>query len=144
MKTSMRKIVHSKVLCILILASVLALGIYCEDIHMDSSFSNAAVKTSTVSLQAMGTLADIHIYCEKSPLRLIEEFVLSRQSARAAVVIRFSQCLIAALFMDSAYLLSLSCQRSALCSAGYGNQYSCRTLDYIHHNDGKKSHMIFN
>lgn len=140
----MRKIVHSRLLCILIMVSVLVLGTYCEDVHSDSSFSRAADTISTFSLQAANNLADIHIYCEKSPLRLIEEFIFSRQTAHDTAVIRFSQCLIAVLLMVGAYLLSLSFQYSALCIAGYDNQYSRRTLDYIHHHDGKKSHNLFN
>lgn len=140
----MRKIVHSRLLCIFIMVSMLVLGIYCEEIHSDSSFSCAAKTISTSSLQAADNLSDIHIYCETSPLRLIEELIFSRQTARAAAAVRFSQCLIAALFMVGAYLLSLSFQHSALCIAGYDNQYNRRTLDYIHHNDGKKSHNLYN
>lgn len=139
----MKKIVHSRLLCILIMVSMLVLGIYCENIRTDSSFSGSDGKIGTVSLQAADNLADIHIYRGKSPLRLIEEVVLSRQSGRAFAVTRISQCLIAALFMADAYLLFLSIQKSALCIAGYGNQYNRRTLDYIHHNDGKKSHNLF-
>ncbi len=96
----MKKIVHSRLLCILIMVSMLVLGIYCENIRTDSSFSGSDGKIGTVSL-------------------------------------------IAALFMADAYLLFLSIQNSALCIAGYGNQYNRRTLDYIHHNDGKKSHNLF-
>lgn len=126
------------------MVSVLILGIYCEDIHTDSSFSHTAGNVSTVYLCTAGNLADIHIYCGKGSQRLIEEFILSRQTARTAVVIRLSQCLITALLMTGAYLLSLFFQNAALCIAGYDNQYNRRTLDYIHHNDGKKSHIFFN
>lgn len=138
----MKKTVHSRLLCILLMISMLVLGIYCEDVHTDSSFSCADTTTGTVSLQTADKLADINIYCPKSPLRLIEELVLSRQPGHALAVIRLGQCLIAALFLAGLYLLFLSIQNAALCTAGTDNQYSRRTLDYIHQNDGKKSHIL--
>lgn len=138
----MRKIVHSRLLCILLMISMFVLGIYCEEVHMNSSFSCADGKISTASLQAASSFADISIYCGKSSQRLIEEVVLSRQSGHVPVMTRLSQCLIAVLFMAGMYLLSLSFRNSVLCTDGYQNQYNRRTLEYIHHNDGKKSHIL--
>ncbi len=139
----MRKTVHSSVICILLTLSMLVLGIYCADIHGDSSFSRASYETCTASLQAADNLADTHIYYAKNSMRLMEEFVLARQSARGCTVVRLSQCLLAALFMAGVYLLYLSFRNSALCVVGHDNQYGSRTLDYIHHIDGKKSHILF-
>lgn len=137
----MRKTVHSRLLCIFLMLSMLVLGIYCEDIHEDSSFFRASDNTYTASLQAADPIADTHIYHEKSSMRLIEEFVLARQSARSSTVLRISQYMVAFLLMTSVYLLSISIQNSDLCTDGYHNQYNRRTLEYMHHNDGKKSHI---
>ncbi len=141
-KAPMQKIVHSRLICILMMISVLVLGIYCENVYTDSSFSCAGIENSTVFLRSADSLADIHIYCEKSSLRLIQESVLTRQSARVSAM-RLSQCLITVLLLVSMYLLSLSFRNSALCIVGYDNQCNRRTLDYIHHNDGKKSRILF-
>lgn len=137
----MRKIVHSRLLCILLMISMLVLGIYCEDIHNDSSFSRGFDGPYAASLRTADHIADTHAYLEKSSLSLIEEFVLTRQSARTSAAFRISQCILFALLIISAYLLSLSFRNSNLCTDGYPNQYNRRTLEYIHHNDGKKSHI---
>ncbi len=107
----MKKTVHSRLLCILIMVSMLVLGIYCEDIHSDSSFSSVFDDSHTAFLQAADHIADTHI-----------------------------QYMILFLLMTSVYLLSISIQNSDLFTGGYRNQYSRRTLEYIHRNDGKKSH----
>lgn len=91
-------------------------------------------------MQAADHIADTHIYHEESSLRLIETFVLTRQSARTSTILRISQYMILFLLMTSVYLLSISIQNSDLFTGGYHNQYSRRTLEYIHRNDGKKSH----
>lgn len=137
---SMKKTVYSRLLCILIMVSMLVPGIYCEDIHSDSSFSSVFDDSHTSFLQAADHIADTHIYHEESSLRLIETFVLTRQSARTSTILRISQYMILLLLMTSVYLLSISIQNSDLFTGGYRNQYSRRTLEYIHRNDGKKSH----
>ncbi|MDE5699803.1 MAG: hypothetical protein K2I96_20765 [Lachnospiraceae bacterium] len=137
----MRKIVHSRLLCVLLMVSMLVLGIYCEDIHNDSSFSRVFDEPYAASLQAADHIADTHIYLGKGSLSLIEDFVPARQSARTSIALRISQCMIFALLIIGAYLLSLSFRNSNLCMDGYGNLYNRRTLEYIHHNDGKKSHI---
>ena len=130
---SMKKTVHSRLLCILIMVSMLVPGIY-------SSFSSVFDDSHTSFLQAADHIADTHIYHEESSLRLIETFVLTRQSARTSTILRISQYMILFLLMTSVYLLSISIQNSDLFTGGYRNQYSRRTLEYIHRNDGKKSH----
>lgn len=62
--------------------SMLVLGIYCEDIHDDSSFSRVSDQYRAVSLQSADHLADTHAYYEKGAFRLIEEYVLTRQTVR--------------------------------------------------------------
>lgn len=137
----MKKTVHSRLLCILLMVSMLVLGIYCENIHNGSSFSRVFDGPYAASLQAADHIADTHIYLGKGSLSLIEEFVLTRQTARTSTALRISQCMLSALLIISAYLLSLSFRNFNLCTNGYRNQYNRRTLEYIHHNDGKKSHI---
>lgn len=40
----MKTLVHSKLLCILLMVSMFALGIYCEDVHTNSFFHMPAEK----------------------------------------------------------------------------------------------------
>lgn len=137
----MQKIVHSRLLCTLLMLSMLVLGIFCGDIHTDSSFSHVSDSFDTASLQAASHVADVHIFYEKSSMSLIQEFVLSRQSARSFTVLRIGLYMSAALLLVSILLLYLTFKNSCLCADAYKNQYSYRTLDYIHKNDGKKSHI---
>ncbi len=137
----MRKIVHSRLLCAIFILLMLVQGIYCEDIHADSSFSHVSDSFHAASLQAANHVADTHIFYEKSSMSLLSEFVLTRQSVRPFTVLRIGLCLSAALLLVSILLLYLSFKNSCLRTDAYKNQYSYRTLDYIHKNDGKKSHI---
>ncbi len=138
--TGMRKVVHSKFLCIILILSLLVLGISCEEICKDSSFSHVS-DLSGSTLQASSHVADTHIFYDKGSIRFIEEFVLMRQSACPSTVLRISQCIIYALLLLSVFLLYLFFKNSYLCTDTHQNQYNCRTLNYIHNNDGKKSHI---
>lgn len=137
----MSKNVHSRLLCTILILSMLVLGIYCEDIRNDSSFSYVSGKITSASLQSADHIADTHAFLEKSSLNLIEAFILIRQASRTFAGLRISQCVLSVLMMIGAYLLSLSFRNSALCTDRFDNMYNQRTLEYIHHNDGKKSHI---
>ena len=137
----MQKIVHSRLLCTLLILSMLVLGLYGGDLHADSSFSHVSDSFGTASLQAAGHMADTHIFYEKNSMSLIQEFVLSRQSVRPFTALLIGLFMSAALLLVSILLLYLSFINSCLCADAYKNQYSYRTLDYIHKNDGKKSHI---
>jgi len=121
---------------------MLVLGIYCEDIRNDSSFWYVSGEFCSVSLQSADHIADTHIYSEKSSFNLIEELILLRQSIRTFVGFRIYQCMLSALLMIIAYLSSFFFRNSDLCMNGSNNQYARRTLEYIHHNDGKKSPIL--
>lgn len=137
----MRKSVHSRFLCIFLMVSMLVLGIYCEDIHRDSSFSYVSGEFDSASLQSADHIADTQFYCEKGSLCPLGEFVYIRQSVRTLAGFRIHPYVFPALLMSCAYLLSLSFRHVNLRTDGYQNQYNRRTLEYIHHNDGKKSHI---
>lgn len=137
----MKKIAHSKPLCILFMISMLVLGFFCEDIRNDPSFSYASGEFCAVSLQSTDHLADTHVYYEKGSSSLMEEFVLTRQSVRTPAGLRIHLCVLSALLMVSAYLFSLFFRYSNLCCDGFDNQYHRRTVEYIHRNDGKKSQI---
>lgn len=140
----MRKNVHSRLLCTILILSMLVLGIYCEDIRRDSSFSYVSGEITSASLQSTDPIADTHVFFEKNSLNLIEEFLLMRQSGRTFASPRISQWVCSVLLLIGVYLLSLSLsfRNSALCTDRFDNQYDRRTLEYIHQNDGKKSHIF--
>lgn len=135
----MKRMVHNRLICILLTISMLVLGMYCDDIRTDSSFLHACTTSETASLQAADSALDTHVYYEKSSLSLIENFMFVRQSSRGTAGLRISQLLIAALLLIGAYLITLSLRTSFLCTDATSNQYRQRTLEYIHHKDGKKA-----
>lgn len=139
---NMKKIVHSRFLCIALILSILVLGIYCEEIYINSSFLHVSDTFTAASLQAADHVADTHLFYDKNSINFMEEFVLMRQSAHASTVLRVSQCMICALLLLSIFLLYLSFKNFCLCTDAHQNQYNRRTLDYIHQNDGKKSHNV--
>lgn len=135
----MKTPVHSKLLCILLMVSMFALGIYCEDVHTNSFFSYAGGETGTASLRSVRSVSDTDSYCEKNSLGAIEHFVSVQHAARNLSVSRLSQLFVLALFLVGTYQVSFSFRNSFLHTDAYANQYRQRTLEYIHHNDGKKS-----
>lgn len=135
----MKRMVHNRLLCILLTISMLVLGIYCDDIRNDSSFLYACTASDSTSLQAADSVLDTHIYYEKSSLSLIENFMFVRQSSHGTAYLRINHLLIAALFLIGTYLITLSLRISFLCTDATSNQYRQRTLEYIHHKDGKKA-----
>ena len=135
----MKRLVHNRLICILLTISMLVLGMYCDDIRTDSSFLHACTAPDSASLQAADGIFDPHVYYEKSSLSLIENFMFVRQSSHGTAGLRISQLLIAALLLIGAYLITLSLRTSFLCTDAHSNQYCQRTLEYIHHKDGKKA-----
>ena len=135
----MKRLVHNRLICILLTISMLVLGMYCDDIRTDSSFLYACPASSSASLQATDSVLDTHVYYEKSSLSLIENFMFVRQSSRGTTGLRISQLLVAALLLIGTYLITLSLRTSFLYTDATSNQYRQRTLEYIHHKDGKKA-----
>lgn len=135
----MKRMVHSRLLCILLTILMLVLGMYCDDLRTDSSFLHACTASNSASLQATDSALDTHVYYEKSSLSLIENFMFVRQSSRSTTGLRISQLLVAALLLIGTYLITLSLRTSFLFTDANCNQYRQRTLEYIHHKDGKKA-----
>lgn len=135
----MKKLLHSRLLCIILMISMFALGIYCEDIHTNSFFSYAGSETNTASLQPVRNVSDTDSYCEKNALSTLEHFISVQQAARSLSVFRLGQLFILALFFIAAFQFLLSFRNSFLHTSAYANRYHQRTLEYIHHNDGKKA-----
>lgn len=135
----MRKIVHNKIFCILLLVSILMLGIYCEDIHTDSSFSYVSGEISSASLQPVHNVSNTDSYCEKNSLGSLETFISIQQSRCNPSVSKLGHLLILALLIVGTYRLSFSFRNSFLHTDAFTNRYQQRTLKYIHHIDGKKA-----
>lgn len=135
----MKKLVHSRLLCIIIMISMFVLGIYCEDIHTNSFFSYAGSEADTVSLRPVRNISDTDSYCEKNALNTLEHFISVQQTTRSLSVSRLGQLFILALFLIAAFQFSFLFRNSFLHTSAYANRYHQRTLEYIHHNDGKKA-----
>lgn len=151
----MKKQIHSRFVCIILMVSMFALGIYCEDIRTNSFFSyaqsdvsgdansdagtSASSGTITASLQPVRSVSDTDGYCEKNALNTLEQFIAVQQASRNLSISRLSQLFVLALFLVAACQFSLSFRNSFLHTDAYANRYHQRTLEYIHHNDGKKA-----
>lgn len=135
----MRSKIHTKLFCIVLIISMLnlTLGMYCGEPLPTSSFSYATVPQATAVMRAPDGMFNSHIYNEENKLTGLGEFTLARQNPRAVTIMRLNP-LTVLLFLTGVFgliaifftILSLqgSCQ----------NQYRLRTLQYIHHKDGKK------
>ncbi len=135
----MKKLVHSRLFCVLLMISILALGIYCEDIHTNSFFSHTSAETDTASLLPVRSVSDTDGYCEKHASNTLEHFISAQQAARNLSVSRLSKLFILMLFLVTTFQLSLAFRNSFLYTRAFANRYHQRTLEYIHHNDGKKA-----
>lgn len=134
----MKQMVHSRFLCMITIISILVLGIYCEDIHTDSSFSYSE-EMGSAFLQPVRSVSDTDNYCERNSLSVIENFVIFQQSVRNLSFHRLCQLFTLVLLVIGTYQFLFSFRNSFLHTDAYANQYQHRTLEYIHHNDGKKA-----
>lgn len=115
------------------------LGIYCEDIHTNSFFSYASSEADAAALQPVRNVSDTDSYCEKNALSTLEHFITVQHTTRSLSVFRLGQLFILALLLIAAFQFLFSFRNSYLHTSAYANRYHQRTLEYIHHNDGKKA-----
>ncbi len=133
----MKSFRHSKIVCIILAISMLLLGMYCgEPLPASSSLCGENAPVSSILRASDGQL-NSHIYKEENRLTGLGEFMLARQTPRTLTVIRLNPLfmmlfLTGALGLISIFFTILFLQ--GLCK----NQYRLRTLQYIHHKDGKK------
>ncbi len=135
----MKKTVHNRLLCIILMISMFVLGIYCEDIHTNSFFSYASSEADAAALQPVRNVSDTDSYCEKNALSTLEHFIAVQHTTRSLSVFRLGQLFILALLLIAAFQFLFSFRNSYLHTSAYANRYHQRTLEYIHHNDGKKA-----
>lgn len=130
--------IQVKLFCIVLIVSMLTLGMYCKEEPMPSSpFSHTAATPIASITRMSGGVLNSHIYHEENRPSGLGEFTLARANPRSMTILRLNPLLLQ-FFWGGAFTLTaiffsiLSLQ--GLCR----NQYGLRTLQYIHHKDGRK------
>ena len=137
----MKKTIHSRIVDILLLITLLVSGIFCTDTYKNPSFLHVSSEADAVSLQPLSSSLNTHFFYERNTLNLMENFVLTRQSSRTPISLKVFSLLLYTLLIVQTYQLLRSLRNSFLYADAYNNQYHQRTLLYIHQNDGKKSNF---
>ena len=133
----MKRFMHSKTVCIILAISMLLLGMYCGDpLPASSSLCGTNAPVSSILRASDGQL-NSHIYKEENRLTGLGEFMLARQNPRTMTVIRLNPLLMM-LFLTGALGLIAIFFTILFLQGSCKNQYRLRTLQYIHHKDGKK------
>ena len=132
----MKSSIHTKLFCILLIASMLALGMYCGEPLPSSPFSCAA-DSHTATLCVSDGVFNSHIYHEENRLTGLGEFTLARQTPRTVTVMRLNPLSIM-LFLTGAFTLFAIFFTIFSLQGSRQNQCRLRTLQYIHRKDGKK------
>lgn len=124
-------------MCLLVIFILMFLGMHMEEFHVDSCYG--CPDFGTVSLQRVSGGQTNVLYRDTRTLSQLENFTALRSSNRSLTGIRLGQWM-ALLLIPVALFLDLSFRERflPLCAA-CKNQYRRRTLDYIHHTDGKKA-----
>lgn len=150
---------YNRLLCMILIISILVLGIFCEEKHTYSSFlrTQSLSFTNTVSMfpaqynypeKSCSTMESTLTHCfllKQNVLAETGEFLLARLGIHTQINMRMCQFFFSYILVISIFLLI------ALMGAFFYFFQICvnlcclRILTYIHHKDGKKStsHLIF-
>lgn len=128
-----------KLLCLILTISMLAWGIHCEESLTASPFSYTTDSPCAPVLRAPGGHLNPHIYNEENNKLIgLGEFTLIRQSPRTASSMRAGVLFVIAFLLTATLELNTIFFSTLFLNGFCLNQYRQRTLNYIHHKDGKK------
>lgn len=124
-------------LCLLVIMMLILMGLRAEEIRAESCFD--CPDFGMVSLQEVSGGQTTVLYRDTRTLSQLENFSAIRLPNRSLTGMRLGQWM-ALLLIPAALFLNFSVRGRLLpFHAACGNQYRRRTLDYIHHKDGKKA-----
>lgn len=132
-----KRILQRRLLCLLITLFMLVMGMRVEEAHADSP--SVYPVFGTVSFQKVNGGQETVIYRDNNVLGQLENFTVLRSSERPSAGVRLAQCLAVCLILTALLLKLLLQEKSIFLYAACENQYRRRTLEYIHHTDGKKA-----
>jgi len=112
-------------------------GMRTEVIQADS-FSSSLV-CQTAAIQQISGARDIVLYRSTNLLEMAEKCSITEPVRRTAQNMRIGQWFLTAIILTALLGQQLPADRSVLPMGVCENQYRRRTLDYIHHMDGKKA-----
>lgn len=124
-------------MCLLVIFILMFMGLRMEGIRAESCFDRPDF--GTVSLQRFTEGQTSVLYRDTRTLSQLENFTALRSANRSLTGMRFGQWM-ALLLIPAALFLNFSVRERFLpFRVACENQYRRRTLDYIHHKDGKKA-----
>ena len=132
-----KMIFRHKLMCLLITLFMLVMGMHVDEVHMDSSLKYPAF--GSVSYQRVSMGQETVVYRDNSVLSQLENFTVLRASTCSAAGTKPAQWLVILLIPAALLQKFLIREKSVLLYRACDNQYRRRTLDYIHHTDGKKA-----
>ncbi|MGN0168954.1 MAG: hypothetical protein ACI4AB_13030 [Acetatifactor sp.] len=135
----MKRMLYSRAACLVLVIAMVLLGVHVENIDMDSSLACGNQASYATGIQRIDSERLISVLCQRKALEQPEELAFVRQAVRSVTGVRIGQWLLFLLFFSSIIQLSALQESSFLLSDACRNQCRMRTLEYIHHKDGKKA-----
>lgn len=126
-----------RLLCLFLILFMILAGMRTEVIQADS-FSSSLV-CQTAAIQQVSSAKDIVLYRSTNLLEMAEKCSITEPVRRTAQNMRIGQWFLTAIILATLLGQQLPADRSVLPKGVCENQYRRRTLDYIHHMDGKKA-----
>lgn len=125
---------YYRLLCLLITLFMLAMGMRAEEFHADSPFVCSSF-FGTVCFRSVSGEQEAVAYRDNSVLNQLERLTAPRSQTNVRVV----YCLALFSILEAFLLKSLLREWSVFLYDACENRYRRRTLEYIHHMDGKKA-----
>ena len=132
-----RSVCGQRLLCLLLILFMILAGMRTEVIQADSFSSSLVCRTAVI--QQVSGAKDIVLYRSTNLLEMAEKCSITEPVRRTAQNMRIGQWFLTAIILAALLGQQLPADRSALPRGVCENQYRRRTLDYIHHMDGKKA-----
>ena len=132
-----RSVCGQRLLCLFLILFMILAGMRTEVIQADS-FSSSLV-CQTAAIQQVRGAKDIVLYRSTNLLEMAEKCSITEPVRRTAQNMRIGQWFLTAIILAALLGQQLPADRSVLPRGVCENQYRRRTLDYIHHMDGKKA-----
>lgn len=132
-----RSVCGQRLLCLCLILFMILAGMRTEVIQADS-FSSSLV-CQTAAIQQVSGAKDIVLYRSTSLLEMAEKCSITEPVRRTAQNMRIGQWFLTAIILAALLGQQLPADRSVLPKGVCENQYRRRTLEYIHHMDGKKA-----
>lgn len=132
-----KRILRYRLVCLLITLFMLGMGVHVDEVRMDSPLE--CMPQGNISFQRVNSVQEAVLYRENSAFSQLENLIVLRSSTRLTAGTRLVQWLLLCLLPVIHLLKYYHRDKSIFLYITCDNQYRRRTLEYIHHKDGKKA-----